>query len=447
MTLALLAIATLAALGALALAAAAPGRAAAAVRAVLADRLDALERGQERQERATREELGALRAEEAAAAAQLREELRATLKDVADSTHQHTAELLGLQKGQLDGFGAQLGKLTESNEGRLDALRRTVDEKLAALQQDSSQRLEEMRRTVDEKLQGTLEQRLGEAFRMVGERLEAVQRGLGEMQTLASGVGDLKKVLANVKVRGTWGEIQLGSLLAQVLAPEQYAVNVATRPHASERVEFAVRLPGSERGQEVLLPIDSKFPLEDYQRLVEAAERADAAGVEESARQLEARIKACAQDIRDKYLNPPTTTDFGILFLPTEGLYAEVARRSGLIELLQREQRVVVAGPTTLAALLNSLQMGFRTLAIQKRSGEVWQVLGAVKAEFGKFGEVLAAVEKKLVEASNKLGAVGTRSRAIERRLQTVQELPAGEAQALLLQDAALTLDPAADEA
>jgi DNA recombination protein RmuC len=443
-TLALLAIATLAALGALALAAAVPGRAAAAVRAGLADRLDALERGQERQERATREELGALRAEEAAAAAQLRDELRATLKDVADSTHQHTAELLGLQKGQLDGFGAQIGKLTESNEARLDALRRTVDEKLAALQQESAQRLEEMRRTVDEKLQGTLEQRLGEAFRMVGERLEAVQRGLGEMQTLASGVGDLKKVLANVKVRGTWGEIQLGSLLAQVLAPEQYAVNVATRPHASERVEFAVRLPGSERGQEVLLPIDSKFPLEDYQRLVEAAERADAAGVEESARQLEARIKACAQDIRDKYLNPPATTDFGILFLPTEGLYAEVARRSGLIELLQREQRVVVAGPTTLAALLNSLQMGFRTLAIQKRSGEVWQVLGAVKAEFGKFGEVLAAVEKKLVEASNKLGAVGTRSRAIERRLQTVQELPAGEAQALLLQDAALN---PADEA
>jgi len=408
MTLAL-AAACLTALGALALAAGLPARVAAAVRAALSDRLDAIERGQERQERAQREELGATRGEQAAAAAQLRGEVRAAL---------------------------------QASEARLEALRRTMDEKLSALQQDNARKLEEMRRTVDEKLQGTLEQRLGEAFRAVGERLEAVQRGIGEMQSLASGVGDLKKVLGNVKVRGTWGEIQLGNLLAQMLAPEQYALNVATRPHAAERVEFAVRLPGSERGAEVLLPIDSKFPIEDYQRLVDASERADAAAVEECGRQLEARIKACAQDIRDKYVNPPSTTDFGILFLPTEGLYAEVARRSGLIELLQRDHRVVVAGPTTLAALLNSLQMGFRTLAIQKRSSEVWQVLGAVKTEFGRFGEVLAGVEKKLVEASHKLGAVGTRSRAIERQLRSVQELPAAEAQAVLLQEAALDVTP-----
>jgi len=413
MTLALVAaasLASLAALGALALAAGLPARVAAAVRAALSDRLDAIERGQERQERAQREELGVTRGEQATAAAQLRGEVRAAL---------------------------------QASETRLEALRRTMDEKLSALQQDSARQLEEMRRTVDEKLQGTLEQRLGEAFRAVGERLEAVQRGIGEMQSLASGVGDLKKVLGNVKVRGTWGEIQLGNLLAQMLAPEQYALNVATRPHAAERVEFAVRLPGSERGAEVLLPIDSKFPIEDYQRLVDASERADAAAVEECGRQLEARIKACAQDIRDKYVNPPSTTDFGILFLPTEGLYAEVARRSGLIELLQRDHRVVVAGPTTLAALLNSLQMGFRTLAIQKRSSEVWQVLGAVKTEFGRFGEVLAGVEKKLVEASHKLGAVGTRSRAIERQLRSVQELPAAEAQAVLLQEAALDVTPA----
>jgi DNA recombination protein RmuC len=405
-TFALAAAGCLAALLALALAAGLPARVAAAVRAALSDRLEALDRAQERQERALREELGALRAEQAAAGGQLRAEVRAAL---------------------------------EGGDARLEALRRTLDGRLAALQQDGARQLEEMRRTVDEKLQGTLEQRLGEAFRLVGDRLEAVQRGLGEMQVLASGVGDLKKVLANVKVRGTWGEIQLGSLLAQMLAPEQYAANVATRPHASERVEFAVRLPGGERGDEVLLPIDSKFPMEDYQRLVEASERADSAAVDACGRQLEARVRACALDIRDKYVNPPSTVDFGILFLPTEGLYAEVARRSGLIELLQREYRVVLAGPTTLAALLNSLQMGFRTLAIQKRSSEVWQVLGAVKAEFGKFGEVLAAVEKKLVEASHKLGAVGTRSRAIERQLRSVQELPAGDAQAVLLQEAAIS--------
>jgi len=318
-------------------------------------------------------------------------------------------------------------------------LRGVVDARLRGLQEESAKRLEEMRLTVDEKLQGTLEKRLGDSFRLVSERLEAVQRGLGEMQTLANGVGDLKKVLTNVKVRGTWGEIQLGSLLEQILAPEQFVKNVATRPGSLERVEFAIRLPGrGDDGQgEVLLPIDAKFPLEDYQRIVEASERGDAAGVEAAARQLEARLEGCARDIHQKYVNPPYTTDFGLLYLPTEGLYAEVTRRPGLLEVLQREHRVSVAGPTTLAALLNSLQMGFRTLAIQQRSSEVWQVLGGVKAELGKFGEVLAKVEKKLAEASTTLELVATRRRVLERKLKTV-EIPAAQADALLFQAAAV---------
>jgi DNA recombination protein RmuC len=290
-----------------------------------------------------------------------------------------------------------------------------------------------MRATVDEKLQGTLEKRLGESFRLVSERLEAVQRGLGEMQTLASGVGDLRKVLSNVKVRGTWGEVQLGALLEQMLSPGQFARNVATRP-GNERVEFVVRLPGHDPDAgEVLLPIDAKFPLEDYQRLVDASERGDAAAVEEAARALEQRIKGCARDVHEKYLNPPATTDFALLFLPTEGLYAEVIRRPGLAEHLQRELKVVVSGPTTLAALLSSLQLGFRTLAIQKRSSEVWQVLGAVKTEFAKFGGVIEKVEKKLEDASKTLATVGTRSRAIERKLRGVEQLPEHEADEVLV--------------
>ncbi len=396
-----------------------PALAAAKVRAALDGRMAGLERGIERVERAVRDEIVQGRADASRESALLRDEVRATLKQTGDSMDQ-----------RLDRFALQLVELS-----------RVVDEKLKSIQEDNARRLEAMRQTVDEKLQGTLERRLGESFKLVGDRLEAVQAGLGEMRTLASGVGDLKKVLANVKVRGTWGEIQLGNLLAQMLAPEQFLTNVATRPQSAERVEFAIRLPGAEVGEDVLLPVDSKFPIEDYQRLVEASERGDADAVEASARQLEQRIRGCAQDISTKYLNPPRTTDFGILFLPTEGLYAEVARRNGLLEGLQREFRVAVAGPTTLAALLNSLQMGFKTLAIQKRSSEVWQVLAAVKAEFGRFGEVLEAVDRKLAEASKKLGTVGTRSRAIERKLRDVQELPASDAQALLLREAAAGLD------
>jgi DNA recombination protein RmuC len=398
-----------------------PSRLAAAVRGALADRLDAALAAQGRVEQALRTELAAAREESSRTMALLREELRASLKDGRDGTLK-----------ALDGVVAQLGRLTEGNEKRLEALRETLDVRMKALQAENDARLEKMRQTVDEKLQGTLEKRLGESFKLVSERLEAVQRGLGEMQTLATGVGDLKKVLSNVKVRGTWGEVQLGALLEQMLTKEQFATNVAPRPDSRERVEFAIRLPGrDDEGGEVLLPIDAKFPQEDYQRLVEASERGDAEGVEACSRALELRIKGSARDIHDKYIHPPHTTDFGILFLPTEGLYAEVVRRPGLVDGIQRDFKVSVAGPTTLAALLNSLQMGFRTLAIQKRSSEVWQVLGAVKAEFGKFGEVLEKVDKKLQEASNHIQAVGRRRRAIERKLKDVAALPASE-QALL---------------
>jgi DNA recombination protein RmuC len=287
---------------------------------------------------------------------------------------------------------------------------------------------------VTEKLEGTLERRLGDSFRLVSERLEQVHKGLGEMQTLAIGVGDLKKVMTNVKTRGTWGEIQLGLLLEQILAPEQYDRNVATKKNSNGRVEFAIKMPGRDAmsGQPVWLPIDAKFPVENYHRLVDAQEKADPETAENEARQLETYIKSCAKDISDKYLAPPDTTDFGVMYLPTEGLFAEVARRTGLIEFIQRECRVIIAGPTTLAALLNSLQMGFRTLAIQKRSSEVWEILGAVKNEFGKFEDVLKKVEKKLQEAGNVIESVNQRSRVIHRKLRTVEELPENDTARIL---------------
>jgi DNA recombination protein RmuC len=293
-----------------------------------------------------------------------------------------------------------------------------------------------MRKTVDEKLHATLEQRLGDSFKLVSERLEQVHRGLGEMQTLAAGVGDLKKVLTNVKTRGTWGEVQLEALLDQVLTAEQYEKNIATRPKSNERVEFAIRLPGREMGEDdnrpVWLPIDAKFPMEDYQRLLEAQDRADPLAVEIAAKALEMRLRDEAKKIRDKYVEPPYTTDFAILYLPIEGLYAEALRRPGLAEALQRDWRVSIAGPTTLAALLNSLQMGFRTLAIEKRSSEVWGVLGAIKTEFGKFGEALEATRKKLEQATKSIESAGVRTRQIERKLKGVEALPMVEAQARL---------------
>jgi DNA recombination protein RmuC len=311
-----------------------------------------------------------------------------------------------------------------------------VEDKLQSMQMDNARQLEQMRQTVDEKLQGTLEKRLGESFKQVSERLEQVHKGLGEMQTLATGVGDLKKVLTNVKTRGTWGEVQLGALLEQVLNPDQFAANVSTKD-GGERVEYAIRLPGQGENREetVWLPIDAKFPVEDYQRLLEAQERADIEGVESAGKQLENRVKACARDISTKYLHPPKTTDFGILFLPIEGLFAEVIRRTGLTEMIQRECRVVIAGPTTLWSILSSLQMGFRTLAIQKRSSEVWNLLAAVKTEWTKYGDVLDAVQKKLHQASDTIEQAKIRSRAVGRKLKDVQELPSGEAKAILPQN------------
>ena len=327
-----------------------------------------------------------------------------------------------------------LVQMADMQRKQLNDLRATLDQKMTQLQEQNAKKLEEMRKTVDEKLQDTLTQRLNEKFKQVSERLEAVHRGLGEMQRLATGVGDLKKVLTNVKTRGMWGEMQLGNLLEQVLTPDQYATNVATKDSSNERVEFAIKFPGRDHLDDkvVWLPIDAKFPVEDYQRLTEAAERGDTEGVEEAGRQLEIRVKGCAKDIHDKYIDPPNTTDFGIMFLPSESLYAEVLRRPGLIEMLQRDYRINVAGPTTLAALLNSLQMGFRTLAIEKQTSEVWAILTAVKTEFGKFGDVIEKVQKKLQEASNTIAQAATRSRVMESKLKRVEELPAAESQQLL---------------
>ncbi|MFA5206598.1 MAG: DNA recombination protein RmuC [Lentisphaeria bacterium] len=401
---------------------------------------------QDRLERTLREELAQTRREGAEQARQAREETAGTLQGFNQSVLSGMAEMGKLHKAQMDTFSEQLGKLTQTHESRAAELKMVVEARLVQIQQDNALRLEEMRKTVDEKLQGTLEKRLGESFKLVSERLEQVAKGLGEMQSLAGGVGDLKKVLSNVKTRGIWGEMQLGNLLAQMLTPEQYAINVATKAGSADRVEFAVKLPGrTETDAPVWLPIDAKFPKEDYERLMEAADKGDAAGVEEAARQLETRLKLEGRAIQEKYLDPPNTTDFGILFLPVEGLYAEVLRRPGLVEALQRESRVNVAGPTTLAALLNSLQMGFRTLAIQKRSSEVWTVLGAVKAEFGKFGEVLDRVHKKLQEAGNVIDQASVRSRAIGRRLKGVEELAGGEVERVLGLEAGPAAEPEAE--
>ena len=355
-----------------------------------------------------------------------REELSSALKGVSDSLMTRLSENITIQKTQFDGFSLQINQLSQGNEQRLERMRETIEARLKALQEDNSQKIEKMRQTVDEKLHNTLEKRLGESFKQVSDRLEQVHKGLGEMQTLASGVGDLKKVLTNIKTRGTWGEIQLGALLEQILTAEQYSTNVATRKGSSERVEFAIKLPGKDHDGVVWLPIDSKFPVEDYQRLMEAQDLADQVGVDEAMKQLASRVSLEAKSIRDKYIEPPYTTDFGIMFLPSEGLYAEVLRRPGLSEKLQSDYRVVVTGPTTLAALLNSLQMGFKTLAIEKRSSEVWQILGAVKAEFSKFGDILEKTEKKLQEASNTISLASQKSRTIERQLKGVQSLPAG---------------------
>jgi DNA recombination protein RmuC len=350
----------------------------------LAGKIELLERAQERSERMLREEMARSREEGANAAKAQREELTRSLESV----------------------------------------RSIVDLRLKQLQEDNANQIDKMRATVDEKLQGTLEKRLGESFKLVSDRLEQVHQGLGAMQQLASDVGGLQRVLTNVKTRGGWSEWQLGVLLEEMLTPEQFARNMKTRDDSDERVEFAIKLPGDENGAPVWLPIDAKFPMEHYERLTAAQENGEPTAVEAAMKTLETQLKRCAKDICEKYINPPRTTDFALLFLPSEGLYAEAIRRVGLVQNVQRDCRVTFVGPTTLAALLNSLQMGFRTLAIQKRSSEVWNLLAAVKTEFGKFGESLSAVKEKIDQASRKMEDVDVRSRAITRKLRDVEELP-----------------------
>ena len=364
---------------------------------------EAQEKGMARLERELREELARSRREDAEEAFHDREERAQSSTLLSQTVTTQVAQFGAMQAERLEAFASQLNRFSLGLDERFERLKLAVESRLTAIQADNSIKLEEMRRTVDEKLHATLEQRLGESFKLVSERLEQVHRGLGEMQTLAAGVGDLKRVLTNVKTRGTWGEVQLSALLEQLLTSEQFAANVVTRPGSNERVDFAIRLPGKGDGAVVWLPIDAKFPIEDYQRLLEAQDRVDPAAMEDAARAIELRLKSEARSIHEKYVSPPHTTDFALLYLPVEGLYADVLRRPGLAETLQRDWRISLAGPTTLAAMLNSLQMGFRTLAIEQRSAEVWAVLGAVKTEFGKFGEALAHTKKKLDEASNSI--------------------------------------------
>ena len=359
---------------------------------------------------------------------------------LAQATHSLATQSLAAREAQDAGlrrFGEamaqQLGQLSEANERRMTEVRAAVEARLAALQEGNEKKLEQMRATVDEKLHATLEQRLGESFKQVADRLDQVHKGLGEMQTLARDVGSLSRVLGNVKTRGIYGEVQLAGLLEQVFTPEQFATNVITVPGSNERVEFAIRLPGQRAdGVALWLPIDAKFPREDYERLLDAHERADAAAVDAAAKAIEARLRLESRSIREKYVAPPHTTDFAILFVPTEGLYAEALRRPGLVESLQREFKVMLAGPTTLLATLNSLQMGFRTLALEKRSAEVWEVLGAVKTEFGKFGDVLAKTRRKLEEATSTIDAAQTRTNVMTRKLKSVEALPDARTLALL---------------
>ena len=383
--------------------------------------------GDRRLEETLRDEFRANREESARASRELREEISAEQKTSTETLARTISEIGKSQTENLELVGKRIKELTESNETRIDKVRSTIDTQLKSLQESNEKKLDQMRQTVDEKLQNTLEKRLGESFKIVSERLEAVQRGLGEMQNLATGVGDLKRVLTNVKARGTWGEVQLGAILEQILTPDQYDKNVQTREGSRETVDYAIRLPGADKDMNsvVWLPIDSKFPQEDYQRLIDAAEVSDADAVEKAVGALTRAIQISAKDIADKYLDPPGTTDFAFMFLPTEGLYAEVLRQPGLVEKLQQTFRVAVVGPTTLAATLSSLRMGFRTLAIEKRSSEVWNVLAAVKAEFSKFGDVFVKVKNQLDSASKTIDQeVGVRTRAMERKLREVEQLP-----------------------
>lgn len=376
-----------------------------------------------------------------------KDELSRSLKSFEDRFSQNVKDFNELQRQKFDDLLNKQHQIKTENETKLEKIKEAVETNLQRLQEQNSRKLDEMRATVDEKLQSTLEKRFTDSFNLISNRLDQVHQGLGEMQKLASGVGDLKKVLTNVKTRGNLGEIQLGGILEQIFSPEQYEKNSVVKPGTLERVEYAIKLPG--RGVDhipLLLPIDSKFPNEDYQRLVEVYENVtnlSTKEIDDANKQFEYSIKKNAKDIRDKYINPPVTTDFAIMFVPTEGLYAEILRRTGLFEHLQREYRVTVVGPTNLVAFLSSLQMGFKTLAIEKRSSEVWQILGAVKTQFGDFGKILEKTKKKLQEATNVIDSASQRSRVIERKLRTVQELPSEDSIALLGKSVDVELDEA----
>ncbi|MFH1768285.1 MAG: DNA recombination protein RmuC [Candidatus Omnitrophota bacterium] len=385
-----------------------------------------IEKMQGRVESTVKEEISRNRDELIVSNRELREEIGNILKSFEQALFSRISETEKSQKNLLDTFTNQLLILTQMNEQKLNDMRGTIEKRLEFLQKENSLRLEEMRGVVDEKLQTTLEKRLGESFKVVSDQLESVYRGLGQMQALALSVGDLKKVLTNVKDRGTWGEIQLGMLLEQILTPDQYAANVTTNKGSNTRVEFAIKLPGpsGDLNAPVWLPIDAKFPQEDYQRLIDAREALNSELADKMEKQMERQIRLRAKEITDKYLDPPNTTDFAIMYLPTEGLYAEVSRNSVLIQQLQREFRIVISGPNNLAAFLNSLQMGFKTLAIQKRSSEIWHILGTVKNEFARFGVILEKTKKKIKEAGDTIEEASSKTRNIQRKLKGVQEFP-----------------------
>ncbi len=383
----------------------------------------------ERLEKSFRDEISRSRSEINSNSKEQREEISGAVLKFGEQLSRNLSNISEMQKNQLDHFANQLKYLTQTNEDKFRQLQEKVENQLKEIQDKNEKKLEEMRLTVDEKLHSTLEKRLSESFSLVSDRLEAVREGLGEMRNLASGVGDLKRVLTNVKTRGTWGEIQLENLIEQILTREQYEKNFPTKKESNDRVEFAIKMPGrnDQNNGFCYLPIDAKFPIEDYQRLVQAQENGDANLVDEASKAIEARIKLEAKSIKDKYIDPPNTTDVAILFLPVEGLYAEVLRRPGLFEKIQNDFKVIIAGPTTISAILNSLQMGFRTLAIEKRSSEVWSLLSIVKSEFIKFGEVLDKTQEKLEQASKQIDSAKTRTRVIERKLKDVEINPSDE--------------------
>jgi DNA recombination protein RmuC len=375
-------------------------------------------------EKRLKDDLQTIRKDSRELAQEGRVEMGNNLNSFGNSLLKRMHESSVMQKSQLEIFSQQLMELTKQNSTKLELIRNTVEQRLTELQKDNNQKLEKMRETVDEKLQSTLEKRLAQSFQSVSERLEQVHKGLGEMQHLAVGVGDLKKVLSNVKTRGTWGEVQLGNLLEQILTKDQYQANVVTKKDSKDIVEYAIKLPGKDKNlNHIWLPIDAKFPIEDYQRLLDAEDTNDRLAIDAANKAIEKRLKDEGKKIKTKYIDPPNTTDFAILFIPIEGLYAQVLKLPGLVDFIQREYRVMITGPTTITAILNSLQMGFRTLAIEKQSSEIWQTLSEVKTEFGRFGEILERTQKKLQEASNQIDAGATRARAIERKLKNVDTL------------------------